>query len=111
MIGIEPQGTCNLPAAAPLKGIVKVPIFSIHGINQVGRPDTAPCLETYAKIRAAGGDATYLSLPKLPPSPVFDNIPQAGIWGNDHIMMWNTNSDEIAGILLNWIERHVERRR
>ena len=26
-------------------------------------------------------------------------------------MMWDTNSDEIAGILLKWIEKHVERRR
>jgi hypothetical protein len=34
-----------------------------------------------------------------------------GIWGNDHIMMWDTNSDQIAGILLKWIEQHVERRR
>ena len=111
MIGIEPQGTCNLPPDAPLKGVVKVPNLSIHGINQVGRPDTAPCLDTYAKIRAAGGDATYLSLPKLPSSPLFDKIPQAGLWGNDHIMMWDANSDEIAGILLKWIEEHVEKRK
>jgi hypothetical protein len=88
-----------------------VPTLSIHGINQVGRPDTGPCLETYAKIRQLGGDAIYHSLPRLPRSPLFDQIPQSGIWGNDHIMMWNTNSDQIPGLLLDWIERHVERRR
>jgi pimeloyl-ACP methyl ester carboxylesterase len=110
LIGIEPQGDCNLPPDAEIKGLAKVPTLSIHGINQVGRPDTGPCLETYAKIRQAGGDATYQSLPKLPRSPIFDRIPQSGIWGNDHVMMWDTNSDEIAGILLNWIERHVEAR-
>ena len=111
VIGIEPQGNCNLPPNLEVKGLAKVPTFSIHGINQVGRPQTGPCLDTYEKIKKAGGDATYLSLPKLPRSALYDRIPQAGIWGNDHIMMWNTNSDEIAGILLKWIEQHVERKR
>ena len=110
-IGIEPQGDCMLPPNAPLNGLTKVPTLSIHGINQVGRPDTGPCLDTYGKIVKAGGDATYFSLPKLPHSPTFDRIPQAGIWGNDHIMMWDDNSDEIAGVLLEWIESHVEKRK
>ncbi len=48
----------------------------------------------------AGGDASHLLLPKLPKSPLFDKIPQAGIVGDDHMMMWDTDSDEIAGILL-----------
>ncbi len=110
IIGIEPQGDCMLPPKAVIKGLTKVPTFSIHGINQVGRPDTGPCLETYDKIKKAGGDAIYLSLPKLPQAPLFDKIPQAGIWGNDHIMMWNKNSDQIADILLKWIEKHVEKK-
>jgi pimeloyl-ACP methyl ester carboxylesterase len=111
VIGIEPQGACNLPPSLAIKGLAKLPSYSIHGINQVGRPDTGPCLETYAKINKAGGDAAYLSLPKLPKSPLFDQIPQAGIWGNDHVMMWDTNSDQIAGILLKWIEQHVEKKK
>jgi pimeloyl-ACP methyl ester carboxylesterase len=111
VIGIEPQGACNLPPDMEIKGVAKVPQFSIHSINQVGRPDTAPCLDTYAKINAAGGDATYLSLPKLPKSATFDRIPQAGIWGNDHIMMWNTNSDQIADLVLKWIEKHIEKKK
>jgi len=111
VIGIEPAGACNLPPDAEIKGVAKVPQFSIHGINQVGRPDTAPCLDTYAKIKRAGGDATYLSLPKLPHTPLFDRIPQAGIWGNDHIMMWNSNSDQIADLVLKWIEKHLEKKK
>ena len=111
VIGIEPQGDCNLPPNVEIKGLAKVPTLSIHGINQVGRPDTGPCLDTYGKIKKAGGDAIYFSLPKLPKSPLYDRIPQLGIWGNDHIMMWDTNSDEIAGILLKWIEQHVEKRK
>jgi pimeloyl-ACP methyl ester carboxylesterase len=38
VIGIEPQGACNMPPETPIKGMAKVPQFSIHGINQVGRP-------------------------------------------------------------------------
>jgi pimeloyl-ACP methyl ester carboxylesterase len=111
LIGIEPQGDCNLPPEIEVKGLAKVPTLSIHGINQVGRPQTGPCLETYDKIKRAGGDATYQSLPKLPRTALYDRIPQAGIWGNDHIMMWNSNSDRLADMLITWIERHVERRR
>lgn len=109
-IGLEPQGDCMLPPKSAVNGLAKVPTVSIHSINQVGRPDTGPCLDTYGKINAAGGDAIYLSLPKLPRTPLFDRIPQAGIWGNDHIMMWNKNSDQIAEILLKWIEKHVEKK-
>jgi pimeloyl-ACP methyl ester carboxylesterase len=111
VIGIEPAGACNVPPTGEITGLAKVPQFSIHGINQVGRPDTGPCLDTYAKNKAAGGDATYLSLPKLPKSPIYDLIPQAGIWGNDHIMMWNSNSDQIAELVLKWIEKHIEKKK
>jgi hypothetical protein len=48
----------------------------------------------------AGGDASDLSLPKLPKSPLLDKIPQVGIMGDDHMVMWDTNRDEIGGILL-----------
>jgi hypothetical protein len=50
------------------------------------------------------------SLPKLPKSPLFDRIAQAGIWGNDHIMMWNSNSDQIADLIVKGIEKHVEKK-
>ena len=109
VIAIEPAQNCNI-GAVPITGLNTVPTLSIHGINQVGRANTPDCLARYAAINAAGGDATYLSLPTLPASPIFDQIPQVGIWGNDHIMMWNDNSDELAQILLDWIEQHVEKR-
>ena len=48
----------------------------------------------------ASGDPSHLSLPRLPKSPPLDKIPQTGIVGDDHMMMWDTDSDEIAGILL-----------
>src|SRR5262245_49099043 len=48
----------------------------------------------------AGGDASHLPLPKLPKSPLFDKIAQTKIVGDDHMMMWDTDSDKIVGILL-----------
>ena len=58
------------------------------------------------------GRRCHLSLAaKLPKSAIFDRIPQAGIWGNDHIMMWNTNSDQIADLVLKWIEKHIEKKK
>lgn len=111
MIGIEPAGVCAISTKARIEGIVRVPVLTIHGINQIGRADTPPCLETYDRIRQAGGDATYLSLPKLPASPVYDRIKQVGIWGNGHIMMWETNSDQIAELMMNWIDTNVLKRR
>ncbi len=42
---------------------------------------------------------------------IYDRIPQAGIWGNDHIMMWNSNSDQIAELVLKWIEKHIEKKK
>ena len=31
-----------------------------------------------------------------------------GSGGNDHIMMWDSNSDQIGELLLKWIEKHIE---
>jgi pimeloyl-ACP methyl ester carboxylesterase len=116
VIGVEPASDCMLLPEVPIEGLARVPMLSIHGINQVGRPQTGPCVRTYQQINARGGDATYLSLPTLPDSVLArigvprSAIPQLGIWGNDHIMMWDNNSDQIARILYRWIQQHVERR-
>ncbi len=109
MIGIEPAGVCAISAQSPIKGIVSVPVLTIHGINQVGRADTEPCLDRYERIKEAGGNATYLSLPKLPSSLLFNRIKQAGVWGNGHIMMWEKNSDDIADIMLDWILKNISK--
>ena len=42
--------------------------------------------------RAAGGTADIISLPAC------------GITGNTHMMMMDTNSDEVFGVLLNWLD-------
>src|SRR5215470_16265585 len=57
-------------------------------------------LDTYANIDQGQRRRLHLSLPRLPKSSPLDKIPQTGIVGDDHMMMWDTDSDEIAGILL-----------
>lgn len=99
-VGIEPAastGSCAAAATATLNGLLQMLVVTVHGINQVGRPDGPDCVRTYQRINAQGGDATYI------------NLPARGIWGNDHIMMWDDNSDEVAGLILGWIETHVEK--
>jgi len=100
VIGIEPAQNCNIATNAVVAGIKKVPTLSIHGINQIGRPNTPDCRAKYKEINRAGGDATYLDL-----------IHDRKIWGNGHMMMWEDNSDQIAEILLKWIERTLEKKK
>jgi pimeloyl-ACP methyl ester carboxylesterase len=106
LIGVEPNNNCLFAAETnpPLGGAVHVPALSIHGINQIGRPhepgrnSRADCEAYYAKINAAGGDATWLSLYDI------------GIYGNSHMMFWENNNEQIAKVLLDWIRQHVERK-
>jgi hypothetical protein len=98
VIGVEPAENCLIAPTAAVAGIARIPAFSIHGLGQVGRPNTPGCKANYAEINAAGGNATYLDL-----------IHDKRIWGNGHLPMWEDNSDRIARILLDWIESDVTR--
>jgi pimeloyl-ACP methyl ester carboxylesterase len=48
------------------------------------------------RINAAGGNATLIHLPEI------------GIHGNSHMMMLDNNSDQVAGIIDDWIRANVE---
>jgi pimeloyl-ACP methyl ester carboxylesterase len=96
VIGVEPAENCLIAPTAAVAGIAQVPALSIHGLGQVGRPNTPACKAKYAEIDAAGGNATYLDL-----------VHDLGIWGNGHLPMWEDNSDQIAQILLDWIKSNV----
>ncbi len=49
-------------------------------------------LEVVNFLHSRGADVTHLDLPK------------SGIYGNGHMMMSEKNSDQIADVILNWIE-------
>jgi pimeloyl-ACP methyl ester carboxylesterase len=96
VIGVDPAVNCLLTPTDDIAGIAHVPALSVHAIDQAGRPNTPACKARYAQINAAGGNATYLDL-----------IHDRGIWGNGHLMMWEDNSDQIADVLLHWIESNA----
>ena len=102
LTGRDPAPMCEL-------GWKSVGVLELTALPSMGEERWRPLVQETDALLVGGGDATYLSLPKLPHSPLFDRIPQKGIWGNDHIMMWDSNSDDIAGVLLEWIEAHVEK--
>jgi pimeloyl-ACP methyl ester carboxylesterase len=55
------------------------------------------CHELIDAVAARGGDATLLWLGDF------------GIYGDSHMMFWEKHSDQIAQVVLDWIEEKVER--
>ncbi len=48
------------------------------------------------QVKAAGGDAQLMHLPKL------------GIKGNSHMLMQDKNNLQLADLILTWIDQRVE---
>ena len=57
-----------------------------------------PVNMTQEQLKKAGGDATMMHLPAM------------GIKGNSHMLMQDKNSDQIAELVIGWIDKHVESR-
>ncbi len=97
IVSIEP-GACPEPTddLAAYKGL---PILVLFGDYVELSPRWAPrlknCRAFVAAANAAGGMAELLVLPEI------------GITGNDHMLMQDDNSLDIADILLDWIGKHV----
>jgi hypothetical protein len=47
----------------------------------------------FDKIRAAGGKVDVI------------NLPQIGIRGNSHMLMMDKNSDQVAGVVHDWLSQ------
>lgn len=54
------------------------------------------CNTFIEQLKTAGGDATMMHLPEL------------GIRGNSHMLMQDKNSDDLADLVIEWIDEHVE---
>lgn len=88
--------------------LAKIPALIIFGDHladavvtlETGRWTWANALETCKnfaeKIKIGGGDVELVHLPDL------------GIKGNSHMLMQDKNSDQLAQMILDWIEAHVE---
>ena len=103
MISIEQP--CAELNEAQIAKLAPIPTLMVFGDHLDGVPGSFVNWQTSAdscqafvdKVNAAGGDATMMQLPKL------------GIRGNSHMLMQDKNSDEIADLVIEWIDQHVER--
>ncbi len=95
---------CPVLTPQQISSLAKIPALIVFGdhINDVpSSPIKWPerfdsCRKFVELIKAAGGDATLMSLPKY------------GQFGNSHMLMQDKNSNQVADLILKWIDEHVE---
>jgi pimeloyl-ACP methyl ester carboxylesterase len=95
LIAVEPAGAP--PPGPALDALAGIPVLFLWGdyLDQypVWRRQLPASRAFAADLAARGGDVLWLELPKR------------GIAGNSHMLMMDTNSDEIAGFVLDWMGR------
>ena len=103
---ISIEGVCDTTLNQPQLGtLAKIPTLIVFGDHiadspaKLWRGALAGCRQFVQQLSAAGGDATLLSLP------------DAGMKGNSHMLMQDLNNLKVADLILDWIEKHVERSR
>ncbi len=104
MISIEQPCPTDL-TAAQIAALAKIPTLMMFGdhLGDAQSPLVSwqNALETcdafVAKVKAAGGDAEMMHLPKM------------GIKGNSHMLMQDKNSLQLADLIIGWLDKHVER--
>jgi len=97
------------PALTPqqISSIAKIPALIVFG-DHLGDVPSMPkmwperlegCQKFVDQMNAAGGDATMMHLPKY------------GQLGNSHMLMQDKNSNQVADLILKWIDEHVENKK
>jgi pimeloyl-ACP methyl ester carboxylesterase len=98
VIAVEPSGAPD-PAKDDPSLLRDVPHLFIWGDHLEGNDFWAKyqpgARRWYEALLAAGVPATWIELPKL------------GIRGNSHALMMDDNSDQIAGMIMDWLIRMV----
>jgi len=105
MISIEMP--CPALTDAQISSLAKIPtmvMFGDHLGDVQGGPANwansfASCQKFVQRVTAAGGDAEMLHLPAM------------GIHGNSHMLMQDRNNLQLADLILDWINTHVEGRK
>jgi len=110
---IDPSGTrgmisiempCPALTSEQIATLAKIPtlvMFGDHLGDAGGGIATWPqsfesCQNFVKQMKAAGGDAEMMYLPEM------------GIKGNSHMLMQDRNSNQLADLILAWIDKHVE---
>jgi pimeloyl-ACP methyl ester carboxylesterase len=90
-----------------LASLAKIPLLIVFADHHADAPEPfgsrwttsmQQCRDFAASISKAGGDVTFMHLPEL------------GIHGNTHMFMLDKNNLQIADLLFDWMDRHVEHR-
>jgi len=105
-VSIEMPCVTNF-SAAQIATLAKIPtlvMFGDHLDDVSGGPANwaqsfASCRTFVSQLKKAGGDAEMMHLPEM------------GIHGNSHMLMQDKNSDQLADLVIAWIDRHVERKK
>lgn len=97
------------PAMNPeqIAKLAKIPTLIVFGDHLADIPSLptmwperfASCNKFVQQLNAAGGDATMMHLPKY------------GQFGNSHMLMQDKNSNQVADLILKWIDEHVENKK
>src|SRR4051794_22106922 len=100
IISIEP-GSCS-GFDKDIRTLARIPTVVLYGDYVSQFPNWASslqsCQQFVQQLRKAGGDAQVIQLPDL------------GIHGNSHMLMQDKNNLQVADLLLDWIDGHVERK-
>jgi len=97
LIAIEPSG---VPQLGPeLEKLKNIPILLIWGDyldkQAFWQRAVVPKVEAFFKdLRSKGGKIDWIDLPKL------------GISGNTHMLMMDENSDQVAGLIQEWMGKN-----
>lgn len=94
LILVEPAAVGDIQEAPKMK---TVPVLAIYG-DYIEGDARWPTIRAnggkyYDALRAAGGSADVIDLPKV------------GIKGNSHMIMMDRNSDQVAGLIQDWLAK------
>jgi len=106
IVSIEMPCATDL-AQSEIETLAKIPtlvMFGDHLGDVTGGPVSwaqsfETCQTFVGQLKAAGGDVELMHLPAM------------GIKGNSHMLMQDKNSDELADLVIAWIDEHVEGKR
>jgi pimeloyl-ACP methyl ester carboxylesterase len=96
---------CPKLTSAQIATIAKIPTLVMFGDHLSDMPaggvanwaaSFESCQAFVADVNKAGGDAQMMHLPAL------------GIHGNSHMLMQDRNSDQLADLVIAWLDRHVD---
>jgi pimeloyl-ACP methyl ester carboxylesterase len=98
------ETACPALSSEQISNLEKIPTLVVFGDHLEDVPSMPTmwkerfetCGKFVQQVNAAGGDATMMHLPKY------------GQFGNSHMLMQDKNSNQVADLILKWIDEHVE---